>query len=240
MRLLFRALVALSYLLAVSTAQAGFLINSFISFPVPPVLTFLQCANDTTDLTTYTLSAQNVGTAGATRKTIIGIVGVDNATVFGVSTVTVGGDSATEIVDEDGTGIDDSAIYILDNPVGTSEDVVVTFSEAISAIGVCLWEADGLSSSTAVASVANDDTASAAISLNLNTSASSLTVGVCGTTNSATATWVGLTERADAGGVQIVYTAADFTEDATPATPLTVSCDYTGTNDATGVAATFR
>ncbi len=65
----------------------------------PATITFLQCAVDLGNLSAYTFTAQNVGPATPDRYTIVGVGGKDGASVYTVSSVTVGGDSATISVD---------------------------------------------------------------------------------------------------------------------------------------------
>jgi len=232
-------LAALAYLAAATTAHAGFVINSFWTV-VPPSITFLQCTSSISDLTTYTFAAQNVGTASADRYTGVGVFGQDATTIFGVSTVTVGGGSATEIVDEDGTGVVDTAFYMFLNTAGTSEDIVVTFSEAVTGAGVCLFQINNIASGTAVASVPDNDTSAGPVILTHNVSALGVSVGVCTTQGIGNRTsWTGQTERTDAEDAEISWSAADFTNDDVADTPLTVNCDYLGTKDTSGVAASF-
>lgn len=209
---------------------------------IPATVTFLQCANDSTNLTTYTFAAQNVGTATADRYTAIGIASQDNAITFGVSSVTVGGASATEIADQAGAGsLSSSAIYILSNPSGTSEDVVVTFSEAIADATICLWQVNNLLSGTAVDTAVGFSTNASAITLDTDTAADGITVGICDQeTGAQSTTWTGLTERVDASSASESWSAADFDEDGTAAVPLSITCDYTGVDDTTGAIASFR
>jgi hypothetical protein len=55
-----------------------------------------------------------------------------------------------------------------------------------------------------------------------------------------TTTWAGFTERVDTSDtIQASFSAADYTNTAAQ-TPLTVGCDWTGSDDAIGVAASFR
>ena len=100
--------------------------------------------------------------------------------MFGVNSITIGGDSATEVVDE-GASIEqvDAALYIMANPAGTAEDIVVTMSEAITAAAICVWQVNNLNSETAVAT-AQDTYASGSgptLSLNVNTSSYGIVIG---------------------------------------------------------------
>lgn len=233
----------LSLALVCSEASAGFLLNSFAVQSVPPTLTFLQCSTSTpSGSNPYTLTSQNVGTAKADRYTLIAVNIEDAASVFGVDAVTVGGDSATEVADYGGaSALASSAIYILSNPTGTSETVVVTMSEAVTSLSVCLWSVTGLSSATATDTATGGSSSNAAVSLNIDLSAGG--VGVAGCADSANGevfAWTGFTERADAAVSTILRTtAADYS--ATVAeTNKTVSSDATGTGEAGCAAATFR
>lgn len=207
-----------------------------------PTLTFLQCAHDAAAATTYNFASQNVGAEGA-RKTIIGIIALDGAITFGVSSVSVGGVAATEVADEDGSGVTNTAIYIVDNPAGTSETVSVTMSEAITNATICLWAAYDVASETAVAFAVDDDTAAGAIVLNLSaTTAGGFAVGVCGVGTGAalTFTWTGLTEQSDVDQGATITTAAHLAP--TTGGALTVNCQRTGagTEDTSGSAAAWR
>ncbi len=210
----------------------------------PATVTFGDCVIDTTDLTTYSFTL-NTGTAGANRHTVIVAFGLDGASAYNVTGITVGGDAANEVVDEDATGLPNSAIYILANPAGTSETTEVTFSEQISVGAACAFALYDLQSATAFASTADDDTASGALVLDLNTPADGVAVGGCiNNTLTAAATWTGMIERDEqtgGGGTQPhTISVADFDEDASASTPLSVTCDLTGTTDASGVTASFR
>lgn len=242
-------LFALFYLAATVAAHAGVVLDPFTAFPpaggATPTLTFLQCsANVMSGTAIHTAAAQNVGTASGTRSTIIGILAEDGSSAYTVDSVTVGGDAAAEVVDEGGTNNSTSAIYILSNPVGTSEDVVVTFSEAVSqGMVVCLWSVTDLSSLTAVASISAADLSAAnPLAINLGaTSADGVAVGVCanvdGTTR--TITWAGLSERAEADAGAFNISAADTSP--TNGSSLNISCTWSaGTATHSGAAAAFR
>lgn len=210
----------------------------------PATITFLQCATDTTDGSSFTFSAQNTGTASSDRYTIVGVLVEDAGELHNVDSLTVGGDSATEIVDEGGTtSVLNSAIYILANPSGTSEDIVVTPSETVTSMSVCVWQANNLESATATDTASDSDRNANPMTLDLNVSADGIAVAVCADFSAAgTYTWVGLTERDDAEPGEHIRTAADYDEDSSASSPLTASCDSSnsGAQDQTGAAASFR
>src|SRR5262245_14992686 len=75
-------------------------------------LTRGTCSTETTNATTYNFT--NVGTGSSATDTgliVIIAMGEDNAATFGVNSVVVNGVTFTEVVDEDGSGIVDAALY---------------------------------------------------------------------------------------------------------------------------------
>jgi hypothetical protein len=218
--------------------QMGFLSPGALSTPINYGLSlkFIGCTNDTTDATAYTFALHNVGTPNSRRSTIIGIASEDNLSTFGVNSVTVGGEAATELADAAGVNVVVSAaLYIIDNPLGTTEDIVVTHSEAVASATVCVWAAYNLIDNTAEDTAATG--AAGAVTLDVDTTANGITVGICnGSNQGATLTWVGLTERYAAASAETAYSAADFTEDHAASAPLSVSCTPTAGNTSGAVA----
>jgi hypothetical protein len=129
----------------------------------------LDFVSSTSDLTTYTFTAVNLGDLGsvmstsgdaygtnphvrsAGRKMVAVIVhGEDANATFGVNSVTIGGVSGTEQIDRGGlSNAINTAIYAWDTASLqgiTTTDVVVTWSEAVTgcAIGVVLVSNIGL------------------------------------------------------------------------------------------------
>lgn len=229
---LFRLLATLSLLLlpVQPPVHAGALLLAGVSQTVGggvagPAITFIGCTASSTDLTTYTFAAHNVGTASADRITIVGVGAEDALSAFGVSTVTVNGDSATEYNDNGGTDVIDAAFYTLANPAGTAEDIVVTFSEAVSNAVVCVWAATGISAIPYSWVVDTETINATTLKLNHFVYGGGVSAGICITDNQSTSfTWVGLTERADAQPGESGYTAADYTNGGTADSPLTATC----------------
>lgn len=135
--------------------------------PKFPRVLLLSTANSTSDLTTYTFSAMDIGglhaahpfsaeetipssmpgppLASSGRKTILAIIhGEDANATFNVSSVTIGGVAGTERVDRGGgTNAINTAIYSW-NPADlagiANTDVAVTWSEAITSCAVGIVE----------------------------------------------------------------------------------------------------
>lgn len=238
-----RLLIAAAYLFAACTAQAGFFVNSYSLAPVgtPASVAFQACTSDTSDLTTYSFAGAAIGPEG--NKTVAVVVtGGDPATAFGVSSMTIGGVSATELVDFEGVGrLTNTAIYALGSVTGTTATISVTWSEAITEMQICVFALYDLNSATPTNTVSGFTTGGAALSLDSNVDALGVVVGGCSTAAaSQTHTWTGLTERSDATVGGYSDTSADYTEDASPSSPLTIVCDVTGINATTGAVAAFR
>jgi hypothetical protein len=95
----------------------------------PGGLEYLDSDTSTTDLTTYTFSGMDFGDANADRKIIVCIQGHANS-ARSISSVTIGGVTATELVSQADASVGGhrAAIYGAAVPTGTSGNVVVTFS----------------------------------------------------------------------------------------------------------------
>lgn len=231
---LLAVLAALQF--GVLPASASWRMNAYLFGAPAATVTFLQCAQDTTDATTYDFTSQNTGTASATRWTAYTIHSEDGASTFAVSSSSVDGDAATEVVDfSSGTNL--AAIYILANSAGTSETVSVTMSEAVTSVSICLWQIDNLQSGTAT------DTASAAGSgsapTNIDVNADGIAIGGCTNGSSGAGyTWTGFTERFDGGAAEHGATAADYDEDSTASVAMSIDCQRTG--NVVLAAAAFR
>jgi hypothetical protein len=237
MRRFLAALAALS--LFTTQALAGFVLN-WIELG-PATITFLQCAEDATDQTTYTFSTQNTGTASGDRTTIIAVHAEDTNADFGlqISSVTVGGDTASIQVQTDTVANDVLAgIATISNPSGTSEDVVVTMSEGVTSVNICLYRANSLRSITAT------DTARAseagAVDVDVDTTADGIVVAAANDAGSPSYTWVGVTERYDGTGTESSGTGGSFDEDSTPETPRAINVDDAAPGGFPAVAAAFR
>jgi hypothetical protein len=197
---------------------------------------------DEVDRTVYTFNAQPVGGAG-NRKTIVGVAGRDSAIDFTILSVTVNGVAATNVVTnaiETGSTIQ-TGIFIIDNPTGVTADIVVTFSEIITQCGIAVWAAYDLVSSTPTDTAQQFQTASANIDLSLDVQAGGVAVGMSGAGGAAAVcAWAGLVEQfdADAPTEAFSYSGAGYTAVAGQ-TPLTTGADWTGTDDAAGVAASW-
>jgi hypothetical protein len=197
------------------------------------------CATDISNTTTYSFTAATGSNATATGMIYIGIVGEDGTATFDVSSATINGVAAVELTDQGGTGIVDTAFYRSPSEMGgDTAAITVTFSEAITSAAVCLWKVGNIQSNTPVTAISDDDTASGALVLTLGAVNSGFGMGIC--TNSGVAdatTWAVLTERTDTEHAEADYSTADG---GSTGGSMSVTCDWTGTNDASGSAIMVR
>lgn len=195
-------------------------------------VTFLQTAVSSANATTYTFSAQNLGTAAADRNIVVCATGQDTGSAAkSISSITVQGITASIAIQNQGNASNTSmtAIAIVNVPTGTTGDVVVTFSEAFANCGISLFHIVGMGSTTPN-HTNSTDLDNTAVSVNVN--AGGVVIG-CGATSSSnpTSTWTNLTEVADisreasTGNHTAAYTVSGSTQS------LSCTCDFTAGND---------
>lgn len=128
-------------------------IASVASSSTPASVTFCENRQSATDASSYTFSAVSLGTAATGRRIVVGVSGSKGGTVS-VSSVTVGGNSATQLCTDEGSGggaNQRTALYIITVDSGTSADIVVTYSGTCARSGIGVWAVYDLQSSTPVA-----------------------------------------------------------------------------------------
>lgn len=188
-------------------------------------LSFLQTAQDGTNLTTYTFATQNLGTAASDRYIIVAIsgreVGGGSATV---SSCTIGGVTATINKQAEANG-DQLAMCVANVPTGATGDIVVVWSTGMTDCFIAAYRATSLASTTAT------DTGSstaAAPTYDIDVVAGGFAIAISkDRSGAATATWTNLTEdydSKDGSGNDISGSSKEF---ATTQTNLTVTCTWT-------------
>lgn len=194
----------------------------------PATITYLQTASSSTDLSSYSFTSQNFGPALSSRQIICCVSGrTQDGSSSGsvVSSVTIGGISATLSVQGQNTG-NTQCIAIASVPTGTSGTVDVVFAETMTNADISLYSAINVSTT---ASDTGTSTASVG-TYDLDVPAGGVAVAMMKNDDgSLTATWAGLTETydaQDANGNDISGSASAF---ATTQTNLTVSCTWSGT-----------
>jgi hypothetical protein len=126
--------------------------------PVDSLVALTATGDDATALTTYTFAARGLGAADANRYILVAIE-ARGGTGRTISSVTIGGVAATGLSLGGGTLIEAAngssayvALYYANVPTGTTGDVVVTWSAAVSLCSVHVYRtivgAGGISSIT--------------------------------------------------------------------------------------------
>lgn len=225
-------------------ADFGSWAYNWVSPSAAVVLYTATCATDTGNTDGYTFSTIALTGLSDTASVlvVVGILSEDNASLFGVDGVTIDAAAGTQIVDEDGTGVVNSAIFTSNGLVtgAASVDIVLDHSETITSATVCVWALENLSSTTPTASVVDDDTASGALVLTLDpTTVGGYALGVCANQSVGdTPVWAVLTETQEANNGEHSYSNASA---VTTGASMAVTCDYAdNTSDATGAAVAFR
>lgn len=194
---------------------------------VPATVSFTASAVDTTNLTVYTFSSQAIGTANSTRQVVVGVS--SNETV---STVTIGGISATKILEIGGS--QRAGLWVADVPTGTTADVVVTFASGGARCAIGVWALYNAASST-------DDTGSSTanpLTDTLNIPASGVAIGYAYTFNSPSRTfvWSGITEAFDEDVESTARSSGASDEFTTEQVGLTITATPSGSTSTNSMA----
>lgn len=212
-------------------------------------LTFLQEADDGTNGSSFSFSAQNLGTASSDRYIIVAVTSkMSGTTATTISSVTVGGIAATIAVQRQ-NGISNSTIAglaIAAVPSGTSGTVAVSFTNSQVRCGIALYRATGLTSATATATASSTAAAPTSGSMTISGGYAIGAVGVSGDATTSTA-WTNGTENYDTlvesltqisgahafRGTTTITMTATFTNGG--AEPVGVFATWPATSEATSV-----
>lgn len=217
------------------------MLPGIIPVPLASVATkisFLQGSMDISDLTTYTFASQNLGAADPNRWIVVCVGGAHNA-ARSISSVTVGGVSATKIVQAEGSTVfRHTSIWVAYVPTGTSGDIVVTWSGAIGRCGYSAYSLITASAPTTAFDTQTDLTlTSSYLSVSINRPAGGVivasTINISSTTTSVT--WAGTTEDYDEKWSETTVSGFSSSSIASGSSPLTVTATIAGTPTANSV-----
>lgn len=196
------------------------------------VLTYQTATYSNTDASSYTFSAQAIGTAASDRYVIVG-VGNSNTTTDPTS-VTVGGNSATKIASVTGGGAHNASLWIVLVTSGTTADIVVS-GAGPNRCGIGVWSATGLTGTAANSSGTSTATNPTATLATLD---GGFMVGFTHIGYPASGcTWTNGTERFDNNGESNTnYSGADAT---TTGANLAMTCTPSSSSISAGVFATW-
>ena len=173
------------------------MVNHLIGFGAggnAAVLSFQQAVSSGVDSSTYTFSSVAFGAAHPSRVVYWAGGGIGNGALRTVSSVTIGGVTAT-VMHSSTVGTSRVDIYAALVPTGTTGDIVVTYSGTMFNCGGAVWSAvDAIAGTTAFHTAA---TTTDAASININVDTLGYAIGVSFANGGTSCTWTGLTEESD-------------------------------------------
>jgi hypothetical protein len=98
-------------------------------------VTYQQNAVATNNAASYTFSNQNIGTAFTGRIVVVGVASQG----ANISSITIGGNSATEINKNGSGGVTSCKLFALQVDTGTTADIVVTMAATAGSCGIAVW-----------------------------------------------------------------------------------------------------
>lgn len=216
----------------------------------PASIALVDQAADSADATSYTFSARSFGAAASNRAIVVGVSTRNSDSIQRrISSATIGGVSAT-IFRQDGGTDDDTAIIGAAIPTGTSGDIAITWDGITSRCGINVWRVLGVDLATFTGNgyYSGGSTPTVPGSLNLNTYANGVVVGVACSADasgspSAALSWSGLTQEAQQtlelfSGVAIITARGASAAVGVAETPRSVSINCAWGGTAFGIAAT--
>lgn len=176
----------------------------------------------------FNFATQAIGIAAANRHVVVGIS--TRATVT-VSTVTIGGVSASSVVAINAGGTQVS-MWIAAVPTGTTATVAVTTSGSCARCFLGVWAMYGSSGTASdTFSTATGDPLAAT---GFDVQANGVAIGYMFDNNNSTATWTNLTERFDQGDGSNAFHTGASNEFSTAQTGLAVSVNEAAANNVPG------
>jgi hypothetical protein len=131
--------------------------NVSIAGSTPFSIAYVSDNSNASGASSYTFTSQNIGTPGSTRIVVVGVFAQTTGCPETVSSVTIGGSSATEATSANGCdsiGGSFTDIWYLAVPTGAAATIVVNFSNSVNRAGIFVYNVFGTSSSF---SAANND-----------------------------------------------------------------------------------
>lgn len=194
---------------------------------MPASRTFLQGASSATDASSYTFSSQSLGAADADRRIFVCVGSRKTGGATSISSVTVGGISASIEVEEQNTGTNTciAAVVVASVPTGTTGDVVVTFADTMLRCGISMYRVlgvDGAAPFQALNSTADPGTA------NLDIPADGFAISVDSVVCLSVA-WTNLTEDTELNIESNFRLSTASDEFASQQTDRTITTTRTGT-----------
>ena len=164
---------------------------------------FAGSTTTATDGAAITFSSHAIGTAASNRKVVVAVTTSGGTGADAVSTLTVGGISASLVKATLTTDHTQVELWQADVPTGTTADIVVTWAASKNRTGIAVWAIYNAKSA------ANDtgtdtSTGTSATSDTLNIPAGGVAIGAIAQSGNQTSTWAGLTEDYDDAQVESI------------------------------------
>ena len=204
----------------------------------PVAITQTDNGLSATDSNTYTFTNRALGSAQADRRIIVGLCMRVAGTTTTVSSVTVGGVSASSVIDVPNNGGGNTtlgALYIADVPSGTTGDVVVTFSGTVLRCGVNVWRMVGAASGTA-SSTGSTQLDNTGVSVTVPANGSAVGYAVTDATSVPTMTWTNITASLGVTSIESSFYHAGSMIDSVGGGAITFTADWLGGTISTPVS----
>lgn len=204
----------------------------------PPVLTYIGRVSGTSDATSYTFSGTSIGTAASDRLVIACPKSTAGSASRELSSVTIDGNSMTEIVKAMSSGGSPATtgIYQLVFPSGTTAEFIVNFTASVQQCCLDIYTLTGYQSSTPTDFDSGSSSGATTISL---TGGLDILQGGCALASTATraqttvSSWTGLTVDSNAQ-VETRGMSTASSQDMAAETARTISATW-GTSGSTSI-----
>lgn len=186
--------------------------------------------SSTTDASSYTFTSADIGTA-TDRSIVVVAVHATRGSSFSVSSVTIGGVSATQVISSGSTLV--TSIWYASGVTGTTGNIVVTMSGATTRCLVGVYALYNLRSNTPIDSDQTFAISGTGLTRTINTKVDGVIIGAGSSSSSGrTYTWTGATENYDT----VVEAAASFSAASTTTSSNSVTTvSYTIAGGAAGI-----
>ena len=187
-----------------NTADNGCTVAAFGNPVTTPIINFLACAGSQTDAASYSFTNMFLSVADSSRAIITVVGGRDSPNAYTISTLTVAGNSATEVSDISAVDEMYAGGTILALASGSSGTVAVTMSETIQTLQICMWAVYNVSDLTLVDSASIDiGSASGPHPMDIDIRQGGVAVGYCNTEDTGSGALTGWAVMSEDSNVEV-------------------------------------
>lgn len=187
-----------------------------------PTRVYTDQVVDTGTASSYNFASRSIGTAASNRRVLVGVAGRKGGTSPTVTAVTVGGVSATELVQAENESANVVAFFMAAVPTGTTATIAVTLDAQSDRLGVSVWAIYDLASDTPT-DTATDVSDDEPMDVSLNVAAGGMAFGVGFGANWPSNTWAGLTEDFETVLEGDLYWSGASAQGLSAASPRTIT-----------------